>query len=407
MSNNPVEQKTTSGGRRFVSIRWKVLIGFTVLFSIAFAIALLGFTDLAVTAATNQIQADLTQTMEGIANRVDVDMLLDLAANGEANEAGFSDDPRFVELMDFLDANKATEPDAWPYLYIAGEEPNQIIAVVDLWARYDPDNSFLFMDVYTTNSGFIILGLTEQTYRAVEHPIVQDIKNYARQNFRESNTFLFERLTALGDWLTNSNILPRREFGTYGDQFGRWASGYMPILDDAGNPVAAIGVDFEADYVNEVRDEVSVDVRNAFLIAYPVLLGIMVFITTVFTRPLLDLTAAAERTGEGDYSVDFANLRDQRLQDEIGVLAGVFEAMVKKVDKREQSLKQQVAQLKIEIDEAKKQSEVEEIVESDFFRDLKSRATDLRTTREREGTGTKPAASKGNSEAAKKPKSKK
>lgn len=411
MSDKAVEKKTdTTGQRRFVSIRWKVLVGFTVLFSIAFAIALLGFTDLAVTAATNQIQADLTQTMEGIAAQVDVDMLLELAETGEPNADGFSDDPRFVELMDFLQANKTTEPDAWPYLYIAGEESNQIIAVVDLWARYDPDNSFAFMDVYTTNSGFIILGLTEQTYRAVDHPLVQDLKNYADQNFEESNPFIHERLIAMGNWLTSSNILPRREFGTYGDQFGRWASGYMPLVDDNGNPVAAIGVDFEADYVNEVRNEVTADVRNAFLIAYPVLLGIMVFITTVFTRPLRDLTAAAERTGEGDYSVDFSNLRDQRMQDEIGVLAGVFEAMVKKVDKREQSLKQQVAQLKIEIDEAKKQSEVEEIVESDFFRDLKSRATDLRTTRGRTGTSagstTRPVSTDASQASKMKPKKK-
>lgn len=381
-----------SEGKRFVSIRWKVLIGFTVLFSIVYALALQGFTDLAVTAATNQIQADLTQTMEGIAKQVDVDLLLELAATGEPNADGFSDDPRFIEFLDFLQANKTTEPDAWPYLYIAGEEENQIIAVVDLWARYEPDNSFLFMDVYTTRSGFIITGLTEQTYRAVDHPIVQDIKNYASQNFEESNPFLYEKLTAFGTWLTDSGILPQREFGTYGDQFGRWASGYMPLVDDAGNPVAAIGVDFEADYVNEVRNEVSTDVRNAFLIAYPVLLLIMVFITTVFTRPLIDLTAAAERTGEGDYTVDFSDLRDQRLQDEIGVLAGVFEVMVGKVQKREQSLKAQVAQLKIEIDEVKKQSEVAEIVDSDFFRDLKSRATDLRTAR---GAETDPAKKPG------------
>ncbi|TAK14032.1 MAG: HAMP domain-containing protein [Anaerolineae bacterium] len=370
---------------RFVSIRWKVLIGFTVLFSIAFVIALLGFTDIAVTAATNQIQADLTQTMEGIAEQVDVDMLLELAATGEPNADGFSDDPRFIEFLDFLQANKTTEPDAWPYLYIKGEEENEIYAVVDLWARYDASSSFGFMEAYTTRSGFIIRGLTEQTYRAVDHPIVQDIKNYASQNFEESNPFLYEKITAFGTWLTDSGILPQREFGTYGDQFGRWASGYMPLLDDAGNPVAAIGVDFEADYVNDVRNEVSADVRTAFLIAYPVLLAIMVFITTVFTRPLRDLTAAAERTGEGDYTADFSNLRDQRLQDEIGVLAGVFEVMVGKVQKREQSLKAQVAQLKIEIDEVKKQSEVAEIVDSDFFRDLKSRATNLRTARRGEG----------------------
>ncbi|MBI3158024.1 MAG: HAMP domain-containing protein [Chloroflexi bacterium] len=365
---------------RFLSIRWKVLLGATVLFSLAYLIALNGFTGIAVAAAERQIQDDLTQTMEGIAAKVDLDKLLALAATGEPNADGFSDDPRFVEILDFLDGIHAAEPDAWPYLYIRGDKENNIFAVVDLLARYDPDASFVFMDDYTSRSGYILIGLSERTYRAVDHPIVQDIKNYAA-SIEETAPWLAERLSAFGVWLTESNILPLREFGTYGDQFGRWASGYQPLTNAAGEPVAAVGVDFQADYVNTVRERVRTDVRNAFLVVYPIMLGLLAVITTLFTRPLRDLTAAAERTGEGDYSVDFSDLRDQRLKDEIGVLAGVFEIMVDKVHKREQSLKQQVAQLKIEIDEVKKQSEVAEIVESDFFKDLKSRASNLRTTR--------------------------
>jgi HAMP domain-containing protein len=365
---------------RFLSIRWKVLLGATILFSLAYLIALNGFTTIAVAGAERQIQEDLTQTMDGIAAQVDVDMLLDLAATGQPNADGFSDDPRFVALLDFLDSVHTSEPDAWPYLYIRGDKENNIFAVVDLLARYDPESSFVFMDDYTSRSGYILIGLSERTYRAVDHPLVQDIKNYAA-SIEEQNPWLAERLTAFGVWLTEKNILPLKEFGTYGDQFGRWASGYQPLTNSAGEKVAAVGVDFQADYVNSIRERVRTDVRNAFLVAYPVMFIILAIITTLFTRPLRDLTAAAERTGEGDYSVDFSGLRDQGLKDEIGVLAGVFEIMVDKVHKREQSLKQQVAQLKIEIDEVKKQSEVAEIVESDFFKDLKSRASNLRTTR--------------------------
>jgi methyl-accepting chemotaxis protein len=188
-------------------------------------------------------------------------------------------------------------------------------------------------------------------------------------------------LTNFGVWLTKTKISPEREFGTYGDKFGRWASGYMPLTNEVGENVAAIGVDFQADYVNQVRDEVSSQVRDAFLVSYPVLMILVIVVTSLFTRPLLKLSGNAERIAEGDYEVDFSDLMKGRYKDEIDTLASVFEVMVDKVREREQTLKRQVAQLKIEIDESKKKSEVSEIVDTDFFKDLQSRASKLREKR--------------------------
>jgi HAMP domain-containing protein len=57
---------------------------------------------------------------------------------------------------------------------------------------------------------------------------------------------------------------------------------------------------------------------------------------------------------------------------------------------REQSLKQQIQQLRIEIDEAKQQKQVSEIVETEFFNDLQSRARAMRTRgrrKERDASG--------------------
>jgi CHASE3 domain sensor protein len=48
---------------------------------------------------------------------------------------------------------------------------------------------------------------------------------------------------------------------------------------------------------------------------------------------------------------------------------------------REQSLKQQIQQLRIEIDEAKRQKQVSEIVDSDFFQDLQAKAQSIRSRR--------------------------
>jgi methyl-accepting chemotaxis protein len=364
----------------FISLRWKVLVGFVVMFSVIYFLALFVFTDIAIRAADNQIQADLTQTLEGAAATVDVDKLMDLVASGEVNDAGFSDDPRFTELLDFLDNIHQTEPDAWPYLYIESPTPNEIYFVVDLYARYFPDDAAGFLEPYSSNSGFILIGLDQQTYRAVDNPFINDLHNFA-DTVEEKYAWLASLVNNLADWLTASGLFPTREFGTYGDQFGRWASGYMPLTNPEGEKVAAIGVDFQADTVNEVRNAMRSQVQSAFLVSFPVLLIILAIVTTLFTRPLRLLTNEAEKIGEGDYDVELKSLMDDRLQDEIDLLAGVFEVMVDKVRAREQSLKRQVAQLKIEIDEQKKKSEVAEITDSDFFKDLQSRASRLRSTR--------------------------
>jgi len=46
---------------------------------------------------------------------------------------------------------------------------------------------------------------------------------------------------------------------------------------------------------------------------------------------------------------------------------------------REQGLRQQIQQLRIEIDEVKRQKQVDEIVETDFFQSLQAKARALRT----------------------------
>jgi methyl-accepting chemotaxis protein len=209
---------------------------------------------------------------------------------------------------------------------------------------------------------------------------VESIKNFA-EGFEESAPWLYESLSAFGDWLSESGIFPGREFGAYGDNFGRWASGYMPLIDSSGVKAGGIGVDFTADYVNEVGASARRNVQNAFLVVFPVLLILVLLVSNIFTRPIITLTAAAEKIGEGDYETDFSELISDRYRDEIDTLAQVFSIMVDKVYQREQTLKQQVARLKIEIDEVKQKEGVQEIVETDFFQQLQSRANDLRAER--------------------------
>jgi two-component system cell cycle response regulator len=85
--------------------------------------------------------------------------------------------------------------------------------------------------------------------------------------------------------------------------------------------------------------------------------------------------AAALEAGE----TDLGDLAQVALRtDALGVLARRFETMAREVRAREERLREQVRELRIEIDHANQARQVAEITETDFFRDLRSRANDLR-----------------------------
>jgi hypothetical protein len=55
--------------------------------------------------------------------------------------------------------------------------------------------------------------------------------------------------------------------------------------------------------------------------------------------------------------------------------------MARQVYEREQQLKKQLSLLRIEIDESKKQEDVAEITETEYFQDLQKKARSLRERR--------------------------
>jgi CheY-like chemotaxis protein len=85
--------------------------------------------------------------------------------------------------------------------------------------------------------------------------------------------------------------------------------------------------------------------------------------------------AAAVEAGEFDPET-LARVATRR--DELGQLARVFQRMAREVLAREQRLKQEVQQLRIEIDEARTARQVAEITETDYFQDLQRKADQLR-----------------------------
>ena len=73
--------------------------------------------------------------------------------------------------------------------------------------------------------------------------------------------------------------------------------------------------------------------------------------------------------------------------DALGQLARLFQRMGVEVAAREQRLEAQVHQLTIAIDERKKAAQVQEITESDYFRELKARAHQFSGRRAARGGG--------------------
>ena len=99
------------------------------------------------------------------------------------------------------------------------------------------------------------------------------------------------------------------------------------------------------------------------------------------------ITEMSKRVAKGDYSfigeTQPVPQRDKRVsdQDKVGQLLSEFFSMVQGVKKREDDLKQQVKKLSLQIDEAKRKKDFEEITSTDFYANLKEQAKKLREQR--------------------------
>jgi hypothetical protein len=94
-----------------------------------------------------------------------------------------------------------------------------------------------------------------------------------------------------------------------------------------------------------------------------------------------DMQHWVQQVAQGEYEetpAARARYRDRTL----ATLAADFARMATQVRKREDALREEIAQLKIEIDQTKRKRQVSEITESDFFQDIQARAKDMRRKRE-------------------------
>jgi two-component system cell cycle response regulator len=97
-----------------------------------------------------------------------------------------------------------------------------------------------------------------------------------------------------------------------------------------------------------------------------------------YLRNVERVTSAAAAVEAGEFDPKTIEQVAAR-EDELGQLARVFQRMAREVRAREQRLKQEVQQLRIEIDETRTARQVAEITETDYFRDLQRKADRLRS----------------------------
>lgn len=102
----------------------------------------------------------------------------------------------------------------------------------------------------------------------------------------------------------------------------------------------------------------------------------------VYMQQFAKVSSAAAAVESGIYEPESLNEVAQR-RDELGNLARVFQRMIKEIYTREDRLRHQVEELRIEIDESKKLRQVNEITSNDYFKQLRSQAHQLRAERSR------------------------
>lgn len=106
-------------------------------------------------------------------------------------------------------------------------------------------------------------------------------------------------------------------------------------------------------------------------------------------KPIRALTKAAQALVKQDDFDEHQLAKMSDANDDIGQLVSVFLQMAQEVKAREQKLKQQVMELNVEIDEAKKARQVNEITQTDYFQHLQQKAQKIKTRKVKDdGTET-------------------
>lgn len=341
---------------RPISLRVKILVGFSIIFSLVFAGSFYWFYKFTTDKLILRLRLDIESTLEGASKGVDVEELMALYREGRRNAEGFSDDPRYLRQLAWFETVHQIEPRAWLYSYVIGNsntnrrmgpmDPDvkpgkpELIFLVDLWSKYNPAKAAKFLQ--SDNPG------------------------------PEPRNVLIE-----GKLIESSKI--------YQDPWGKWLSAFTPLRDKEGKIVAILGLDIQADYIDQVQQQIRNRVFIAFIATYSVLFILIYALSGVLTQQLSALTHSAERIGTGNYDLDLSALVKSRFPDEMNILAQVFESMMHSIRTREQMIlkgKQAEYEMYVALQEERELNELKSRFVSMVSHELRTPLTIIRTSLE-------------------------
>ena len=333
----------------FVSLRTRLLLVFTLLFFLASVGIFVWLYRFAGDVATDNLKRDVSAAALTTA----------LGINGDEHQklvkSGKIDDTNYKKISAYLRSVRRTNPKASGlYTYVQDpKNPQKVRLIVS--SSVAPGLSFSVADE-------IVRNLAPESCRLAQ----------------ANRPALGEVYDPAGSRMINGLSEATVDVGTFTDSWGTWLSGYAPVRNSSGLIVAAVGIDMCAAAVERVQKQVRETVIPVFGVVLLLFALVVFLVATNITRPLLGLAAAAKNIGRGQYDQNLGRIHNTRVQDEVSTLALIIENMATQVKGREDTLKEQVQELLIEIDETKRQKQVEDIIESDFFREIKDKAARMR-----------------------------
>lgn len=344
-----------------LGMRWKLMLAFGIGFTIVFVVVAVWVVQFSTNTANTRVQETLRNISIGGATTIDATAFTELIALAPKPVPG----EVYPSNSGYLAGTVATVDSVYPTSPLYWDQCNQIADI----RRTNPEASpyTYFMDA-DGQMKFV------SSWGALGYPtMVTDPPGGGE--FLTPISTIVDPVTAsyFAQGLVETTQQPK-----YTDALSTWISVYTPIKNAAGVTVGAIGVDYDIAYVNKVYDDVVRVLYPVLAVAYVVLLGLVYLLSGSLTRRLGRLSTATKRVSEGDYEVDLSSAAKSRIDDEMTELAKSFAVMTEKVGARERKLVAQVAVLKVEIDQKKRQQAVAEITDTDFFSELTAKADLMR-----------------------------
>jgi len=313
----------------FISLRIKMLVVIVIRITIVYVAMYIWIYTSFTNSTARSLQANLETVLKAGTASLNGDAIAALAAGSQPDTA----DSRYQALAAWFAQFKNYNPGANAYLYYQ-PAPGRLVVLADGLALQDPKPA--------------------QAYQA------------GQQLDPSAGSLLQAGLT------TETADLELHS----GRQGSKVVSGITPIYNSSGKVVAALAVEVPPDLAVQDQLQARANLLPLLGLVYLLLSFSVWFITGNLTRSVRGLDLASRRIGEGDYTA--IEHKPGLFPDEISHLTQTFNQMAAKVRGREETLRKQVEKLTIQVDQAKRQQAVKEVVDSDFFQDLQTKAKSLR-----------------------------